>query len=160
MKKPYAGDTAPDFTMPCVLGGTFTLSSETKKHPVLLYFYPANYGLMCTYYSEKMNEYLNDFENAGVKVFHVNDSAVEDHIKWMDRVSSEYDHISDIDQKVSRIYGMIINDYEGPGSMINRGFVLVDADMKIRYLWRAEIPPDIRDLRTLIENIRNILRRS
>jgi len=160
MKKPYAGDAAPDFTMPCVRGGTFTLSTKTKEHPILLYFYPADYGMMCTYYSEKMNEYLSDFEGLGVKVFHVNPSSVEDHAKWMERVSSEYDHISDIDQEVSRAYGMIVNDYEGPGSLTNRGFVLVDKNMRIRYVWRAEIPPDIRDLGTLIEDIRKILRRS
>ena len=154
MKKLYTGDNAPDFTLPCVRCGEFTLSSETKECPVLLYFYPANYGMMCTFYSEKMNEYLEDFERLGIKVFHVNDASVEDHIKWMDRISSEYDHISDAEQKVSCVYGMIVNDYEGPGSIINRGFVLVDKDMIIRYVWRAEIVADIRDLGELIAELR------
>jgi len=159
MKKLHVGDKALDFTMPCVRGITFTLSSETEKCPILLYFYPSNYGLMCTYYSEKMNEYLNDFESLGIKVFHVNPSSVEDHTKWMDRISSEYDHISDIEQKVSRMYGMIVKDFEGPGSITNRGFVLVDEDMIVRYVWRAEIPVDTRDLGKLVAEIRKIFNR-
>jgi len=157
LKKLYAGDNAPDFTVPCVRCGEFTLSSETKECPILLYFYPANYGMMCTYYSEKMNEYIEDFEKLNIKVFHVNDASVENHEKWMERVSSEYDHISDIDQKVSRMYGMIVNDFEGPGSLTNRGFVLIDTKMMIRYVWRAALPPDIRDIGELIAELHEIL---
>ena len=158
MKKLHVGDKAPDFTMPCVKGGSFTLSSEVREQPVLLYFYPSNYGLMCTYYSEKMNEFIDDFKDARIKVFHVNPSSVEDHAKWMDRASSEYDHISDTGQEVSRMYGMVVNDFDGPGSITNRGFVLIGKDMSIRYVWRAEIPVDTRDLRELIAEIRKILK--
>jgi len=158
MKRLHTGDKAPDFTMPCVRGKEFTLSSETRKNPILLYFYPANYGMMCTFYSQKMNEYIKDFKRLRIKVFHVNPSSAEDHEKWMDRISSEYDHISDTDQKVSRMYGMIINDFDGPNSMTNRGFVLIDTYMTIRYVWRAAIPPDTRDLRELIADIKKVMR--
>ena len=160
MKKLYAGDNAPDFTMPCVLGDTFTLSSETKERPVLLYFYPANYGMICTFYSEAMNDYFNDFEGLGIKVFHVNDASVEGHTKWMDRLDSKYDHISDIEQNVSRAYGMIVNDYDGPGSIINRGFVLIDKNMVIRYVWKAEMPVNTCGLRELLTDIRRAMKRA
>ena len=158
MEKLSVGDKAPDFTMPCVMGTVFTLSTETKEHPVLLYFYPTNYGLRCTFYSEEMNDYFNDFEGAGIKVFHMNDASLEGHAKWMDRISSRYDHISDTEQKASRAYGMIVNDFDGPGSMINRGFVLIDTDRVIRYVWRAEIPVDTRNLRELIADIKKVMK--
>jgi len=158
MEKLNVGDKAPDFTMPSVIGNVFTLSSETKERPVLLYFYPSNYGLRCTFYSEEMNDYFEDFEMLGISVFHVNDASVEDHVKWMDRTGSRYDHISDTGQKVSRMYGMIVKDYDGPGSMINRGFALADKDMVIRYVWRAEIPVDTRNLRELIKEIQKVMK--
>lgn len=154
-----AGDKAPDFTAQCVRCGTFTLSSEVKDSPVLLYFYPVNYGQTCTNYIEKMNEYHDEFRKMGIRMFHINPSSLEDHSKWMDRMSSMYDHISDTDQKISKTYGMIITHPEHPKvfGYTNRGFVLVDREMKIRYIWRAERPIHTVDLDVLAEEVRNIL---
>ena len=154
------GDKAPDFTMPCVRCGKFTLSSKVRERPVLLYFYPVNYGQTCTSYIDLMNESYDEFEKAGVKMFHLNPAPIEDHSKWMDRVCSMYDHISDADQEVSRRYGMIITHPEHPKvfGFTNRGFVLVDADMTIRYLWRAERPIHTIDLRSLVADIREALK--
>ena len=39
----------------------------------------------------------------------------------------------------------------------NRGFVLVGADMTIRYVWRADRPNDTVDLKSLIDEIRNAI---
>ena len=153
------GDKAPDFTMPCVKCGKFTLSSKVRDGPVLLYFYPMNYGKVCTDYIELMNESYDAFEGIGVRLFHLNPSSVEDHSKWMERVCSMYEHISDTDQEVSRRYGMIITHPEHPKvfGFTNRGFVLVDTEMTIRYLWRAERPIHTVDLGSLIADIRAIL---
>ncbi|MCL2142673.1 MAG: peroxiredoxin family protein [Methanomassiliicoccaceae archaeon] len=157
-KELSTGDKAPDFTAPCVRCGEFVLSSELKNNNVLLYFYPTNYGLMCTYYSERMNEFYDDFEKMGVKVFHVNPESVENHAKYMERLSSRYDHMSDAEQKISRMFGMIVGSWDGPDALTNRGFVLIDKNMVIRYIWRAEIPVDTRDLGTFISLIGDILR--
>ena len=154
------GDKAPDFTRPCVRCGEFTLSTKVREGPVLLYFYPVNYGQTCTYYIDLMNESYDEFEKAGVRMFHLNPANVEDHSKWMDRVCSKYDHISDRDQEVSRRYGMIITHPEHPKvfGFTNRGFVLVDADMTIRYVWRAERPIHTVDMVSLIAHIRKALK--
>ena len=157
-KELSTGDKAPDFTAPCVICGEFSLYAELKKGPVLLYFYPTNYGLMCTYYSERMNEFYDDFEKIGVKVFHVNPESVENHAKYMERLNSRYDHISDAEQKISRAFGMIVGSWEGKDALTNRGFVLIDEDMKIRYIWRAEIPVDTRDLGIFTSLIGDILK--
>ena len=150
-----AGDKAPDFTMPCVKCGEFTLSSKVTECPVLLYFYPVNYGQTCTRYIEIMNEMYDEFEKIGIKVFHVNPGSAEDHEEWMDRVDSRYDHISDTDQKVSKRYGMIITHPEHPKvfGFTNRGFVLVDKEMTIRLIWRAERPIHTLDIGSLISDI-------
>ena len=153
------GDRAPDFTAPCVRCNEFRLSAKVSECPVLLYFYPVNYGQTCTYYIEAMNERYDEFESAGIRMFHVNPGSVDDHSKWMDRTGSRYDHISDTGQEISRRYGMIIDHPEHPkvAGFTNRGFVLVDAEMKIRYVWRAERPIHTLDLGSLIDDIRSIL---
>jgi peroxiredoxin Q/BCP len=155
----WVGDIVPDFTAQCVKCGNFVLSSKVRESPVLLYFYPANYGLMCTYYSEQMNDHYEDFERIGVKVFHVNPDTVESHAGYMRRVSSRYDHMSDLGREVSWIFGMLVGPPENwdDSSLANRGFVLIDKDMTIRYIWRASIPANIVDLDTLVAEIDRIL---
>jgi peroxiredoxin Q/BCP len=158
-ERPGTGDAAPDFTLPCVRCGEFTLSSKVKESPVLLYFYPVNYGDTCTRYIGLMNEMYDEFERIGIKMFHINPASVEDHGKWMDRIDSLYDHISDTDQKVSKRYGMIITHPEHPKvrEFTNRGFVLIDKKMRIRYIWRAERPVHTVDIADLIDKLHNIL---
>jgi len=151
------GDKVPDFTARCVWNKVFTLSSMLNETDVLLYFYPANYGLMCTWYSEQMNEFYDHFENIGVTVFHVNPESAENHRAWMGRVASMYDHISDADQNISRMFGMLVGPSYVKEPLTNRGFALIDKDMTLRYIWRAEMPADIVDLRSLIVTINEIL---
>ena len=151
------GDKVPDFTAQCVRNKEFTLSSVLKETNVLLYFYPANYGLMCTYYSEHMNEFYDDLENIGVTAFHVNPESTENHRGWMGRCASVYDHISDADQNISRMFGMLIGPSYVKEPLTNRGFALIDKDMILRYVWRAPIPADILDLRSLIATMGEIL---
>jgi len=154
------GDRTPDFTASSIRGGQFTLSSNVRKTPVLLYFYPVNFGMTCTKYIAQMNEMFDDFDNIGIKMFHLNPDPTDVLTEWMDRTESKYDHIFDEDQKISKTHGMIVTHPEHPkvSGFTNRGFVLVDRDMVIRYLWRADRPNDTVDLRTLIDNIRGILR--
>jgi peroxiredoxin len=114
---------------------------------------------MCTRYIGQMNEVFEEFEKTGVKMFHMNPDGIDILKGWMDRMGSMYDHISDTDQKVSKRYGMIVTHPEHPKVLgfTNRGFVLVDAEMRIRYLWRANRPNDTIDLDALISEIHGIL---
>ena len=153
------GDKIPDFTAPCVWCGEFTLSSKVRESQILFYFYPADFGMQCTYYSEAMNDYHDGFGKIGVKVFHVNPDTVENHIKYMDRLGTRYDHISDAGQKVSRMFGMVMPSPMGEDDfrMTNRGFALVDENMVLRYIWRAPSPINTLYFEPLIETLREIL---
>jgi len=75
-------------------------------------------------------------------------------------MGSEYDHISDTGQEVSKRCGMIITHPEHPkvAGFTNRGFVLVDKEMTIRYLWRAERPIHTIGIETLIADIRDAMK--
>ena len=39
----------------------------------------------------------------------------------------------------------------------NRGFVLIDKDMTIRYLWRPDLPNDTVTIDELLDSVRKIL---
>jgi len=154
------GDKVPDFTAQCVWCGEFTLSSKVREAPILFYFYPANFGMQCTYYSEEMNDYHDGFEKIGVKVFHVNPESVENHTKYMERLDTRYDHISDAGYSIGRIFGMLMpsSPAEDDGfRMNNRGFALVDSEMTLRYIWRAPSPLNTLYFSSLIDTLREIL---
>ena len=159
MKELAAGDEAPDFIVPGVRCGEFRLSEKVIDSFVLLYFYPVNYGVICTRYIGEMNELYDEFEKLKIKVFHVNPDPPDVLSGWMDRTDSLYDHISDTGQEVSRRYGMIITHPEHPkvSGFTNRGFVLADRSMRIRFLWRADRPNDTLGLDEMIKELRKIV---
>lgn len=156
--EPWTGDKAPDFTAQCVRCGKFTLSEKVRTSPILLYFYPANYGMACMYYIQRMNEYHDDIKKLGIQMFHVNPDTAENHEKWMERMDSKYDHIADAGQNVSRMFGMIVGPSDRGDPLTNRGFVLIDKNMIIRYVWRASMPPETPELGELIAKLRNALK--
>ena len=137
------GDDAIDFTVDCT-DGPFTLSERVKKGPVLLYFYVVNYGMTCTNYMAEMNERFEDFQKRNIQLFHVNHETIENHLEWVKHTASKYQIISDKDKEVSKAYDCIVTKAKSDKIIgnPNRGFFLVDGNMKIRYCWRAPIPKD------------------
>jgi peroxiredoxin len=159
--KLYKGDKAPDFTMPAMICGEFTLSSEVRNGPVLLYFYPTDFGMMCTYYMRTMGEVREEFDKANIRVFPISPDAMESHVRVTAHTDSPYDMICDIDQEVSRAYGMLAGP-ENPHfvPMNTRGLVLIDSEMMIRYMWRAEIAANIKDLTELLNELNDAMSES
>ncbi|MDR0791027.1 MAG: peroxiredoxin family protein [Methanomassiliicoccaceae archaeon] len=157
-KELNVGDKVPDLTVQCVWCGKFTLSEKVKTSPVLLYFYPANYGMQCISYSEFMSDYHDDLERIGVTVFHVNPDTLENHEKYMKRLGTRYDHMADTDGNVCRIFGMLIpSPLPGFRDVPGRGFALIDKEMVLRYIWRAPSPILLLDIPSLVTELGDIL---
>ncbi|MDR0335443.1 MAG: peroxiredoxin family protein [Methanomassiliicoccaceae archaeon] len=153
------GDKVPDFTVPCVWGKEFTLSSQVRESPAAFYFYPLNYGMQCTAYSMLMNDYFEGFDAIGVQMFHVNNATVDDHRKYMGRVSTRYDHLADNEYVVADIFGMVLpSPMRNNPPLTNRGFAMVDTDMTLQYIWRAPSTINTLEFEPLIDDLYNILR--
>ena len=152
------GDRVDDFTLEST-SGVFTLSERVKKGPVLLYFYVINYGMTCTNYIALMDERADEFKAMNVSLVHVNHDSVENHRAWMEHTGTSYEHLSDKDKKVSRQFGFIVRKARSPKIMgnPNRGFVLIDKDMTIRYLWRPDLPNDTVPIDELLDSVRKAL---
>jgi peroxiredoxin len=160
LSKLSVGDTAPDFTMPSTVRGRYTLSEEAGKGPVLLYFYVMNFGHTCTWYIADMIEARPRFQDLGVTMVHVNPASVEEHKEWVETTGSPFEHISDVDQEVSKRYGAIVTNEKAPKVLgyTNREFYLVDEKMIIRYIWCAEMPADAIPIAALLDELKAALR--
>ena len=154
-----AGDRAEDFTLPST-EGVFTLSERVKKGPVLLYFYVVNFGMTCTNYIALMDERADEFRAMNVSLVHVNYDTIENHRAWIEHTGTSYEHLSDLDMRVSRQFGFVVRKAKSHKIMgkTNRGFVLIDGDMTIRYLWRPDMPMDTVPIDELLEKVREALR--
>ncbi len=152
------GDKVDDFTLEST-SGSFTLSERVKKGPVLLYFYVVNYGKTCTDYIASMDERFDEFERMNVSLVHVNFDSVENHRAWMEHTGTRYEHLSDRDKSVSSYFGCIVRKARSMKIMgfTDRGFVLIDRDMRIRYLWHAKVPDETVPMDELIKNVKDAL---
>ena len=64
-----------------------------------------------------------------------------------------------LNKKVSRQFGFIVRKAKSSKIMgnPNRGFVLIDKDMKIKYLWRPDLPNDTVPIDELLDSVRKAL---
>ena len=152
------GDTVDDFTLESTKG-TFILSERVKDGPVLLYFYVINYGKTCTDYIALMDERADEFKAMNVSLVHVNNDTVENHLAWVRHTGTDYEHLSDKYNSVSRYFGCIVRKARSMKIMGNtdRGFVLIDKDMRIRYIWHAGMPNDTVPIDELLSEVRKAL---
>jgi len=151
------GDIAPDFKMPSVDRKEFHLYEELKNGPILLNFYIGDFGINCTTYMMKMLELVPAFKDLGVRIFPINPDGLENHKTFRDRLNSPYDHIHDIGQTVSKIYGAIVEESAIVKGFTNREFFLIDKNAKIRFIWRAQTPKILPDMDEILSETKKAL---
>lgn len=154
MRAPEVGEKVDDFTLDSTCG-RFTLSERVRDGPVLLYFYVIDFGKTCTDYIALMNERVRDLQNLGVTMVHVNDDTVVNHQDWVRHTDSQFEILADVGAKVSRGFGCIVTKARSPKILgrSNRGFFLIDGDMRVRYRWLADMPNDTVPMDVLLKDI-------
>jgi peroxiredoxin Q/BCP len=78
------GDPAPDFTTQASLGGktyTYSLASELKKGPVVVYFYPAAFTKGCTIEAHEFAEAVDEYKKYGATVIGVSHDNIDEDSK-------------------------------------------------------------------------------
>jgi peroxiredoxin len=134
------GRPAPDFTLPDQDGNEITLS-ELRGTPVVLVFYPMDFSLVCTDQLSVYQEVLPDFEERGAKVYGISVDHVFAHQAFREKLGLTIPLLADFEPKgeVARAYDMYI-DSRGHN---HRGFVVIDAEGKVKHWHREKTPLDI-----------------
>ena len=135
-------DLAPDFTLPHTDGSDVTLSG-LRGAPVVLFFYPKDDTPGCTKESIASSEHLQEFADAGAKVFGVSKDSVAKHGKFTAKHELTVPLLSDENGTVCEDYGvwkeksMYGKTYMG----IERTTVLIGADGTIVQIWpKVKVP--------------------
>jgi peroxiredoxin len=137
------GAVAPDFTLPDLNGGTFTLSSYRGRANVLLFF---NEGLSCAPCLNQMSDLdqLNQqFTKLDIIVVSITGDSVNLLTSWAHSSGPQYGKVlSDQNLVVSKMYDMLGPDKSMmPRMAPGHTFILVDKSGMIR--WRQDYGPSV-----------------
>ena len=147
---------AADFELQDENGNLFRLSSEAKKQPILLTFYPGDFTPVCT---KQLCSYRDDpqsFQRLGVRVVGVSPDSVSQHVEFRKKFNFPFTLLSDPEKKVFHEYGMVSKLLFG---MTGRGVALVDTNMQMPYKSVEWTPLTYRGAGTLVSEIEKALKR-
>lgn len=132
-----AGSPAPDFTVPCDDGGTFTLSSLRGK-AVVLYFYPRDDTPGCTREAQGFAEALPAFAEAGADIVGVSKDTPASHDRFKAKYGLPFRLVSDSDGDICERYGVWAEkkNYGKTYMGIERSTFLIGADGVVGRVWR------------------------
>ena len=143
VKRVVTGSVAPDFTLPDINGGTFTLSAYRGRSNVLLFF---NEGLACSPCLSQMRDLdqLNQqFTQMNIIVVSITGDQVSQLASWARSDGPRYGKVlSDQSLTASKAYDTLGADVSMmPGTAPGHTFFLVDKSGVVK--WRADYGPDM-----------------
>jgi peroxiredoxin (alkyl hydroperoxide reductase subunit C) len=131
-----------------VIDGKFQAvkSSDYAGKYLVVLFYPADFSFVCPTELTSFSDALPEFHKAGAEVVAVSVDSKFSHYSWTKKARSEgglgdmqIPLISDITKKISRDYGVLIED--GPDAGLSlRGLFIIDGKGKLRQMTVNDLP--------------------
>ncbi|TCZ77676.1 thioredoxin-dependent thiol peroxidase [Paenibacillus albiflavus] len=131
------GQPVPDFSLPASSGEERSLSSWQGKK-LVLYFYPKDMTPGCTQESGDFRDHVEQFTALNTEIVGISADDMKSHAKFIDKHSLPFVLLSDVDHKVSELFGVwklkknFGNEYMG----IERSTFLIDESGKLVREWR------------------------
>lgn len=140
---PESGDDAPDFTRPLVTDKYWedvSLTDLLEDGPVLLVFYPMNWGGKSIY---TWNEIRDRGWGDGVQVVGVSIGTPFDHGRFIEARGMDYPLFSDPQNGVARRYG-VAHELHGMAGIEEPqpAVFLIDTDRRVENAWVADEWPE------------------
>jgi len=135
MKRPNAGEKAPDFEFENKKGQSRKLS-DLRGKKIILYFYPKDDTPGCTAQACSLRDGYDEFQSNDIEVIGVSADDAKKHQKFADKHSLPFDLVPDTDRNVIEKYGawgpkkFMGREYDG----IIRTTFVIDEDGKIAHI--------------------------
>lgn len=121
------GDTAPEFELEDHERKPVSLTGFLSRGPLLLFFYPNDFGLVCTREACAFREGYQDLEKNGTNVAGISPQPPESHRQFRDSLSLPFPLLSDPEKEVIGAFGV-----KGPlGLTVRRATFLIGPDRRI-----------------------------
>lgn len=137
------GDLAPNFKLPKDGGGEIGLETLRGKN-VVLYFYPKDDTSGCTNQAIQFSEKKDEFNAKNAIIIGVSKDSIKSHDKFKAKYDLKIDLLSDEELNVANSYGTWVEKsmYGRKYMGMDRSTFLIDADGKIKKIWRKVKIPD------------------
>ena len=134
------GQDAPDFTLRDQDGKKVTLS-ELRGQKVVLVFYPLDWSPVCTDQLNLYQDAISDFKKQGASLYGISVDSAFSHKAFQEHLGIEFPLLADFEPKgeVARKYGMYMEKH----GTNERGFVVIDADGKVKHVHKSPSPLEI-----------------
>jgi peroxiredoxin Q/BCP len=136
MSKIEMGKKSPTFTL-AGTGGAWSLE-DGKPGKVVIYFYPRDNTSGCTQEGVEFSALHAQFKKADALIFGISPDSVASHEKFKKKMAFAFDLLSDPDQKVCKLYGVIQEKsmYGRKYMGVERSTFLIDGKGVLRNEWR------------------------
>ena len=134
---PQAGQTAPDFSLPGIEGGSVSLKDYKGKW-VVLYFYPKDFTSGCTLEAHNFQDDLIKYQNLNAVILGVSADTVQSHKDFCTKEGLNFKLLADPDLKTITAYGSAM-EHNG-AKMAARNTFLIDPEGKIARVYLKVSP--------------------
>lgn len=138
------GVQAPDFTLMEAAERPVHLEDELRKGPVLLLFYPNDFGVICSLEMRTVMEMLQELDAKGVGVLAISCNSPYTHRQWKENLGIPFPLLADNEGVVCQKYAGLQDSGLMQGRP-KRAVFLLDRKGRIRYIWVAKaeglLPP-------------------
>ena len=136
----FVGQEAPDFTLRDQDGKKVTLS-ELHGQTVVLVFYPLDWSPVCTDQLNLYQDAIGDFKKQGASLYGISVDSAFSHKAFQEHLGIQFPLLADFEPKgeVARKYGMYMEKH----GTNERGFVVIDADGKVKHVHKSPSPLEI-----------------
>ncbi len=121
------GDTAPPFTLPDPEGKMVTLAQLLQVGPILLYFYPADFTLICTRQACLYRDCTPALKELGIQIVGISRQDPESKVRFADEYKLGFTLLSDVTGTVTKAYGATFLG----GIFVRRIAFVIQADGRI-----------------------------
>ena len=142
---PKEGEKAPDFCLPEASETEVCLYQELKKGPMVLAFYPTDFGITCTMQFKRFNEMIDDLTAAGVRIVGISVNSTRSHRSWKEKMGMDIPLLSDSDAAVAKRYDVMSPENSILKGYSGRAIFMVDRKGSILFRWVApdsHVQPD------------------
>jgi peroxiredoxin Q/BCP len=148
------GAAAPDFELAGAQGPMRL--ADFRGKPLVLYFYPKDDTSGCTREAQDFTGAAGEFAKAGAAVVGVSKDSVTSHEKFKSKYDLAVQLGSDPEGKVVERYGSWVEKsmYGRKYMGIDRSTFLIDADGKIRRIWRkVKVPGHAAEVLKAVQSL-------
>ncbi len=146
------GTIAPNFTLKTKTADGLidvSLSHSTGKNPVVLLFFPFAFTGVCTDEACLVRDDLSSYEKLNAKVYGISVDSPFSQEVMAQKENLNFPLLSDFNKEVSKLYGVLYEDFIGYAGVSKRSAFVISTDGKILFSFSSDDPKQLPDFESI-----------